>query len=122
MIVRGSYLFGASVGHNIRTGGPLIERVSRAHRGRRSRLREPVPLLALAQWTPHTRRFWVRYFGMGVWQDTCAQVTDVLEALCAGESMPPSPLSSTEGELSICGLANCKAERFYGMCTLAGAG
>ena len=35
---------GASLGHNIRRGGPIIESVSRAHRSRRSRLGEPVPL------------------------------------------------------------------------------
>lgn len=132
VIVRGSYIFGALMGHNIRTGGLIIDSVSRAHRDRRNRLGEPVPLKlrissSLCPCTvdaTHQKSSVLCkvHSGVGGWQDALRPSHRCSGSPLHWKSMPPSRLSSTDGEFLVCGLANCRAERFYGMCTLAEAG
>lgn len=62
------------MGRNIQRGDPVIESVSRIHRGRRSRLEELVPLtLRISSsheaCTPEDQASWLRYCGVGSWQD-----------------------------------------------------
>lgn len=94
VIIRGSYIFGALMGHN----ALIIDSVSRAHRDRRNRLGEPVPLKlrissSLCPCTvdaTHQKSSVLCkvHSGVGGGRTRCTQITDVLEVLCTGEACP----------------------------------